>query len=375
MSDTIHIVCLDAPSPPDYGGAIEMYYKIQALGEAGKKIILHYYDYRPHRHAKGLEPYCQEIYVYKRKSVSASLPLSSPYLVQSRINRQLAGRLNRDGNPILLEGLHCAGLVPLIDHSKRIILRMHNEEAAYYQHLAATERSFFKKIYYKVESRLIDRFQDKLDKQIRLACLSESDITVFQNRYHFRHLFFLPCFLPWQKQKNVTGKGEYCLYHGNLSVAENKEAVLWLIEHVFSQLDVPFVVAGNAIPASIAARAKRFSHIKLINNPPMDEIDALVRDAHINVLPSMNRTGVKLKLLNALLNGRFCLTNPHGISGSRIAKGVVVAEGSNQWKSEIRTLLQKDFTEKDKEERTSVLRIYNNRQNAQVLSEQWKHYQ
>jgi hypothetical protein len=374
VSEFMHIVCLDAPSPPDYGGAIDMYYKIKALGEAGKKIILHYYDYHPGRHTAGLEPYCQAIYSYKRKSYLKSFSPSSPFIIQSRINRQLVDRLNADDHPILLEGLHCAGLVSLLNNKERIILRMHNEEAAYYKHLAKTERSLLKKIYYIVESKLIDRFQTTFDKNIKLACLSDADIAVFKGQYQFRNLFFLPCFLPWQKQKNLTGTGGYCLYHGNLAVSENKEAALWLVENVFSRINVPFVIAGKAIPATITKKAKKFPNIKLVYDPPIEEINALVRDAHIHVLPSMNRTGVKLKLLNALLNGRFCITNQHGITGSRLTNGVVVAEESSQWQAAILSLLQKEFTEQDMHERASVLAVYNNQHNAQALSEQWKRY-
>lgn len=375
MSETIHIVCLDAPSPPDYGGAIDMYYKIQALGEAGKRIILHYYDYNPKRHTAGLEQYCQAIYSYKRESFRRSFSLSSPFIVTSRINRQLANRLNADDYPILLEGLHCAGLVSLIKNKERVILRMHNEEAAYYRHLAATERSLLKKLYYRVESRLLNRFQKRLDKNLTLACLADTDIAVFRDRYAFKNVFFLPCFLPWQKQGSLTGTGVYCLYHGNLSVSENKEAVLWLVENVFNRIPVPFVIAGKAIPANITATTKKFPNIKLVYDPPIDEINALVRDAHIHVLPSMNRTGVKLKLLNALLNGRFCITNHHGIAGSRLEAGVVVADEGSQWQSAILSLMQKEFTEQDRLERTRVLTVYNNQQNALALSERWKRYQ
>ena len=45
MNEPIHIVCLDAPAPPDYGGAIDMYYTIIALAKTGRKPILHYFEY------------------------------------------------------------------------------------------------------------------------------------------------------------------------------------------------------------------------------------------------------------------------------------------------------------------------------------------
>lgn len=374
MSDTIHIVCLDAPSPPDYGGAIDMFYKIKSLAEIGKNVILHYYAYNGSRNTSGLNSYCSAIYAYERKSFVSSLSLSTPFIVESRINSQLVNRLNNDRYPVLLEGLHCAGLIPLIYKSERVILRMHNEEAAYYKHLAATEKAWLKKLYYKTESLLINRFQKNMDKSLSLACLSETDMTVFRQQYHFRNLFFLPCFLPWQQVNSLTGKGEYCLYHGNLSVAENNEAASWLIRNVFRQVSEPFVIAGKGIPSSLVNLAKKYGNIRLVNNPPIDEINALVRDAHVNVLPSMNRTGVKLKLLNALLNGRFCVTNDHGIRGSRIEKGVLVATDAEAWQTTIKSLMQKDFSSEDKQERDAVLALYNNKENARILSEQWKHY-
>lgn len=375
MNNYIHIVCLDAPSPPDYGGSIDMYYKIKGLGESGTKIILHYYDYNTNRHTNGLEKYCAAIFAYRRKSFANALPFTLPFIVKSRSNKELAQRLNSDRYPILLEGLHCAGLVPMIKHSERIILRMHNEESSYYRHLANTEKLLLKKLYFIRESRLLDRFQKKMDKSLRLACLSKTDIEQFKDQYGFHNLFFLPCFLPWQGVKSLTGRGEYCLYHGNLSVSENEEAAIWLIENVFNRLEVPFVIAGKNISQKLIAKTKKLAHIKLVNNPPIDEIDALVRDAHINVLPSMNRTGVKLKLLNALLNGRFCVTNPSGVLGSGIDDGIVVAEDKEQWKTAIESLLLKEFTADDQAARTAIVALYNNRENAAKLSEQWLHYQ
>lgn len=375
MTQTIHIVCLDAPSPPDYGGAIDMFYKVRALGKAGHRIILHYFDYNPLRHVGGLELYCSEIHAYKRKNILRSLPLSRPFIVQSRINSHLIDRLNGDLHPILLEGLHCAGIVPLLKNQSRVVLRMHNEEASYYQHLAKTEKGLLKKFYFLQESRLLHQYQQSFDKKIQLACLSETDMQQFEKAYRFQQLSFLPCFIPWQSLNCQPGSGQYCLYHGNLSVSENEEAVLWLIQNVFDNLNIPFVIAGKGMSKKLLAIAGKQRHVKLINNPPIDEIDALVRDAHINVLPSMNATGVKLKLLNALLNGRFCITNENGVKGSRIQQGVIVQNKADNWKSSIQELMKQEFSRAQIEERQEILSLYNNGKNAQKLSALWKHCQ
>ncbi len=352
-----------------------MFYKIKALHETGSKIILHYFNYKPSRTIHEVEQNCSAIYDYQRKNLFQSQPLSSPFIVQSRINKQLIERLNQDDYPILLEGLHCSGIVPFLWNKERIVLRMHNEEASYYSHLAETERSLWKRKYFKRESRLLHRYQQAFDKKIKLACLSETDIAAFKQTYTFRQIDFIPCFTPWQQITGKEGKGEYCLYHGNLSVSENNKAACWLTETIFSQLQVPFVVAGRGASKELVRLASEYSHIRVVNNPTISEIDKLVQDAHINVLPSMNSTGVKLKLLNALLNGRHCITNPSGVMGSRIQKGVIIQNAVSDWIATIPALMQKEFSATEKQEREEILSLYDNYKNAQKLSALWTHCQ
>lgn len=375
MPDTIHVVCLDAPSPPDYGGAIDMYYKVKALHQIGKKVILHYFNYHPSRHAKEMEEFCAAIHAYKRKKISKSLPLTVPHIIQSRINKDLIARLNADDYPILLEGLHCAGIVPYLEKKERTVIRMHNEEAAYYFHLAKTENSLLKRAYFIRESKLLAQYLTRFDKTIKLACLSETDIDTFRETYWFKQVSFVPCFIPWQQVAAREGTGDYCLYHGNLAVSENNEAATWLIKHVFSKITVPLVIAGKGISKGLLALASGYRHIKLIQDPSIDEVNQLVKNAQINVLPSMNNTGVKLKLLNALLNGRFCITNNNGVKGSRINKGVVVQDEAAGWIHSIETLMQKRFSAEDITDREAILALYNNQENALKLSALWSHYQ
>ncbi len=371
MGDTIHIVCLDAPSPPDYGGAIDMFYKIEALHQIGKKIILHYFDYRSGRNADALEKSCAAIYRYKRKTFWRALPLSRPYIVSSRENNDLIRRLNQDHFPVLLEGIHCAGIIPGLNNKQRAVIRLHNEEASYYEHLAETEKKWLNRLYLLQESRLLERYQKDLEKDIPLACLSQTDLQVMGEQFCFNNLSFVPCFLPWQDVRSQIGRGGYCLYHGNMSVPENNAAAHWLIDHVFSKMRVPLVIAGNGIDAALMKNCESYPNVRLINNPSIAAIDDLVRNAHVHVLPSLNNTGVKLKLLNALLNGRFCVANNKGVSGSKIESGIVVKENGDEWVAAIQELMTRSFTPEDKNERYKLLALYDNRKNAKKLSALW----
>ncbi len=45
-------------------------------------------------------------------------------------------------------------------------------------------------------------------------------------------------------------------------------------------------------------------------------MEELIKNAHIHLLPSFNATGIKIKLLNALFNGRFIITNDASVEGT-----------------------------------------------------------
>ncbi len=352
-----------------------MYYKIEALRQAGKKIILHYFDYRPFRDAGDLKKICVAVYRYPRKPFWQSLPLQTPHIVSSRISQAVANQLNKDSHPVLLEGFHCSGLVPLLNNKARAVVRLHNDEAAYYHHLANAEANVARRLYYRHESRLLTRYQQQFDKEVPVACLSETDLETMKNNYGFRRAGFVPCFVPWQSVACPTGSGKFCLYHGNMAVAENEAAAAWLIESVFSKISVPLIIAGSGISPSLIEKGKGCSNIRFENQPTMAAVEALVKAAHVHVLPSLNSTGVKLKLLNALLNGRFCLTNTNGAMGSRISTGLLVKDSANDWINTITALMARPFNWQDREERQDILALYNNRQNAERLSALWSHYQ
>jgi hypothetical protein len=370
MMQPLHIVCLDAPSPPNYGGAIDMHFKIRALAEYGQRVHLHYFGYRKNRNAGDLKKFCDAVHVYERKPFSASLPLRTPHIVSSRINQDLVSRLKADDFPVLLEGIHTAGILPQLD-TGRVVLRMHNDEASYYQSLAGIETKLLKRWYLKREGRLLHKMQESLPKSLQLACLSDTDIKVFQDEYGLTRCSFIPCFIPWQRIQGWEGKGQYCLYHGNMAVKENEASALWLIKEIFSKVKIPLVIAGNRISKEIIQSAHRLRNVRLIHNPPPGELNTIIRDAHIHVLPSVNRTGVKLKILHALFEGRFCITNRNGTAGGRLGPSLHAADSATDFTNKVQELWEQSFTPGHLHQRQDLLRTYNNLVNAVRLIELW----
>lgn len=371
MSRDLHIVCLDVPWPADYGGAIDMMSRIMILKKLGISIHLHYFSYNERGTPNELNQFCESIYVYERKKGHQGFSFQLPYIISSRTNPELIANLKKDNFPILLEGIHCTGILNNIDlHQRKVVVRMHNDESVYYKELARAEPGFLKKLYFLNESRLLKKYNSRLPTECTYACISKEDAQTFRNHFHLPKVTFLPAFPAWQSVNGEEGLGNLCLYHGNLSVPENEEAAIWLLQKVFSKIKVPFVIAGKSPSKKLERQAHLCQHTCLVANPTGAEINDLIRKAHINILPSFNNniTGLRLKLLHVLFEGRHCLVTPPMVEGIGLESACHVGTTANAFASIITQLRHQPFTQEEIILRKKLLRdTYDNEKNARQL--------
>jgi hypothetical protein len=232
---------------------------------------------------------------------------------------------------------------------------LHNTEFDYYHHLALHEKHPFRKFYFNYESRLLRKYEKKIALQAQIIAVSMQDAQLYKQFFGAKQISYLPVFLPYTEVAGNEGKGCYCLYHGNLAINENEEAATWLLQHVFVNLDIPFVIAGKNPSQRLIFLAKQSKHTCLVDSPDDKEMQDLVRKAQINILPSFNNTGVKLKLLNALFNGRHCIVNRAGVAGSGLDNLCHIAEDADGLQSLILKLYRQEYTQHENEERKDVL--------------------
>lgn len=368
MNHHLHIVCLDTPWPADYGGAIDMMNRIVLMKKMGIAVHLHYFSYNERGTPNELNQFCESIHVYERKTGKRGLSAKLPYIVASRINEDLVKNLEKDNYPILLEGIHCTGILPQLDlQQRKVVVRMHNDESEYYRELARAEHSLWKKFYFKRESRLIDRYTKQLPGECTYACISEEDVKRLANNDRLHTIKYLPAFPSWQKVTGETGIGNLCLYHGNLSVPENEEAALWLLRNVFTRIRKPFVIAGKKPSKRLLKMAHLYQHTCLVADPSDTELNDLIRKAHINILPSFNKhmTGMRLKLLHVLFEGRHCLVNEPMVRGTGLEGACHIATTADSFASVIMQLYHQPFTGEEIDLRRRLLGdTYDNEKNC-----------
>ena len=363
----LHIITHDVPYPADFGGVIDAFNKIKALAKLGVKINLHCYTNKRAQQSI-LENFCETVTYYPRTMISG-FSLKLPFIVASRKDKQLLANLKKDNHPILFEGIHTTYLLQknlLID--RKVFLRILNVENIYYSYIASHEKNIIKRLYYFTEAKLLKKYERTIANKAIILALSTSDKSFFQAEYKARSIIFLPAFLPDNFVTSLIGKGKYCLYHGNLQVNENEKAAFWLIENIFSKSFIPFVIAGNKPSISLKKSAKKYQNISIVETPSEKNMQLLVNNAQINILPSFNSTGIKLKLLNALYNGRYCLVNQEGVEGSGLNELCEVAEKIDEFAKKIITLFTQEFTQKEMQHRSTALKkLYNNEQSARMI--------
>ena len=367
MSNHLHIVSFDVPYPPDYGGVTDIFYKIKALHGGGIKIHLHCFEYG-RGHKDELNKYCHEVIYYPRNTGWKGVSIKLPYIVNSRKNKRLIQNLLMDDYPVLLEGIQCTYyLFTETLKNKKVVVRLQNVEFKYYEQLAKNERSVFKKCYFIYESFLLKKYEKEIAFKALLIPLAENDLKYYEETFKANRLKYVPPFISTTNLKSKSGIGDFCLYQGNLSVIENEKAADWIISKIFCRLKIPLFIAGKNPSTHLINLVKKYKNVTLVANPSEEKMEELVLNAQINILPSFNETGIKIKLLNALFTGRFCVVNNAAVIGTLLNNYCYVAEKPEEFIVVITELISKPFSSDEIDKRKDLLKHFDNERNAEQL--------
>ena len=364
----LHIISFDVPLPADYGGAIDVFYRLKALSELGVKITLHCYEYG-RGESKELERYADRVFYYPRKKKLLDVLNRLPFIVKTRDSKTLINNLLLDNDPILFEGLHTTFSLGDERFKARLkIVRMHNIEHEYYEGLSAQANGFRKK-FYASESKKLKRYEPKLKGANCILAIKEDEALHFMQ--YCKNTKVLPACADIDPDYSVATK-PYCLYQGNLSVPENESGLIWLIEHVFlpHNLINRLKVAGKSPSEGLIALCK--SHgIELVKNPSAEEMQQLISEASVHVFYTNQDSGIKLKLVNTLRSPGAIIANKKMLAGAEFENLCIEANSPEEYAKFIELHLLKPVAQIHLELRQSFLRNHLNPvKNCQIIFDQ-----
>lgn len=363
MSDRfLHVISFNVPYPADYGGVIDVYFKLKSLHALGVKLILHTFHFgRPP--SPELDALCEQVYYYPRRSAWESLSWQYPVMMKSRRDKLLLDNLLLDEYPILFEGMHTCYYIGHAALQNRFkIIRMHNLEWDYYYSLSRVERRWWKAIYLRWESARLKAQERLLKHADAIVAISTNDFNYLSA--HNDRVALLTAFHGNSEVTSKLGLGEYVLYHGNLSVPENQEAVRFLLQ---LPIQVPLIIAGGNPPPVLKAAISKHQHVELVSNPSATAMRQLIEDAQVNVMPTFQATGLKLKLLQALYQGRHVVANTAMIAQTGLENACTIADDPVAFAAAIEQKMQQPFTAEERVERISLLAPFGDAEKGEKL--------
>lgn len=333
----VHIIAFDIPYPANYGGVIDVYYKLKALKARGVQIILHCF-YKNRKPSSELNKVCREVHYYQR-DMNPYLALSKkPFIVSSRKEPRLMDKLLRDDYPVLFEGLHTTYFLKDIKKAgRKCYVRTHNVEHDYYRDLAKSERSKLKQEFFKIESRKLKKYEAILSEANGLIAISEGDEEYFKELNE--NTVYIPPFHPELEVIGAKSKQNYAFYHGNLEVSENRKAAEFLVNQVLPELKVKLVIAGKG--AKALRKTNSDKDIIIIDSPSQSEMLKWASEAAVHLLPTFQPTGYKLKLLYSLYTAGSIIANNEMVHGTGLENFVTLANTAEEWKKSIQLSLEK----------------------------------
>ena len=360
----LHIISFDNPYPANYGGVIEVYYKVKALHDLGYDIYLHCFYGDRAVVAPEVKAITKEVYLYPKVRRFSFLFSSIPFSVITRYSKVLEANIKAVNAPILFEGLQTTMLLRRADCTNDKYLRLHNIESNFYGGLYASETNWFKKALFYFEKKKYQQYEQDLKPFKQVFTLSPYEMEIVSNST--AAVRYVPVFHGNKTVAPLTGKGNYSLYHGDLRLPDNKKVAAFLIQ-IFKKLPKhTLVIASSAGKAFVEKQIKGSANIQFEWIKEDAQLNTLLANAHVNVLWSFQKSGTKLKVINALFKSRFCLINDNMVDDKDLLQLCEIANTETAVIAQIERLFALEYTQY--ETRAAVLQAaMDDHKNAQLM--------
>lgn len=362
----LHIISFDNPFPPDFGGVIDVFYKIKALHSLGFTIYLHCYYEDRNIVSEELKAITEEVYLYKKNKNPFFVFSKFPLPVICRFQGEIIENIKKNNAPILFEGLHSTMILQRASFNNKKYLRLHNIESNFYAGMSSSETNMIKKILYHFVYKKYKVYQNIISDFNYVFALSEHEYS--EAKKMNTNCIYIPVFHGNETNATLSEYGNYAFYHGDLRLSDNKRAAQFLID-IFKEItDYDLIIASSNGKKLIESKSKNVPNVKFVAIKNETHLDELFANAHINVMLSFQEAGTKLKVINSLFKSRFCLINKNMVDDQRVLSLCEIAATKEDFIGKIRILKSKAYTQN--ESRRKLLKnVLNDKNNAKLIEQ------
>lgn len=345
---SILVVIPDFVYPPNHGGRVDVWNKLLCLKSLGFDIdLVATVKERPTKDdIKKVNMVVNRLILSDRENKLKDIFSIMPLQIKSR-NKLKDINFEHQYDYVSLETTYVISVLKnkTLKYNK-LILRMQNDEFVYFKQLSNSEKTWWKKIYYLMEAYKF-RFIDKkiINKISNIMFISHEELKTYKSKYPKIKAYFLPSAISLNFKK-VVNENKNVVFIGSLFMVNNKEAIKFYIEKIHPLLDdikgYTFTIAGNSKCEGIdwiKNLTSSYSNINIIDSP--ENLDDIYANASVFVNPMLHGAGVKLKTVNAIVNGLPVVSTTIGNQGTGLENGkhIYVTDEPEKFADYIRILL------------------------------------
>jgi hypothetical protein len=332
---TILIVSPYFPYPATFGGCVDILGRIRLLKKYQYKITLvATVKKNPSKvEVEYIEQYIDDLILLKRKISVISILSFYPFQVSSRYSLSNY-KFAKTYDYLILESEYVANILKnktLFVYRK--ILRLHNIEPKYFFDLFKSSFPRIMSFYYLIDCFKFRLYSNRIYKKVdHIACISKNESDYINSKISYRkNASFSPTVIDFSELKKRNFTTKYVIYVGALFVPNNIDGLSWYIKNVHQYLikiipEYKFILIGstknNNNKKKILQMCKDDEKIDIYFN--VKDLESYYRKSSVFINPTLKGAGVKIKSINAIIEGFPLVSTNKGIEGSGLKDGLHV---------------------------------------------------
>lgn len=351
------------PYPPDHGHHIRTYNILKQLARENNIFFIGFAK-RPDelKYKKHLEQFCKSVDIfltpggrnrwYLILSLFANLFSPKPFAVKRFYRKEAKNRIlqilnENDVNLVHFDMLHLGMYYDYINSVPKILVN-HNVESLRLARLIKVQKNVFIKLYLYVQYLKLIYFEKKMcPKFDRCIVVSDTDKEILKKICSKDNFEIVPngVDIEYFKPNNVKLKFNSLVWAGGMGDPYNKDAVDYFLEEIFPIIhseipDVQMNFIGPSPTDKLIKLAQNYPNIKVTGY--VDDIRPYVAESSIFVAPLRSGSGTKIKVLNAMAQGKAVVTTSVGAEGINVEnkKNIIISDDPKEFAENMIYLLK-----------------------------------
>lgn len=226
----------------------------------------------------------------------------------------------------ILESIYMQEAIPVIRSLSKnpVVLRAHNVEHRIWRGLASTEKNPLKKWYLNHLADQLEREERRILGEVDgVLAITADDARILQTLVPKLNVMVVPTGSPAESNTSDNKPDPFLVAHiGAMDWQPNVEGIQWFITEVWPEViaKVPqarLKLAGKNMPDSLM----KYTSSTVSVEGFVKDAGEFLSDAGIIVVPLLNGSGMRIKLLEGLAMGKAIVTTPIGCEGIPVTDG------------------------------------------------------